>query len=136
MKVTREGDYGLRAIIFLAGLNGQSASAADISRRQNVPQKFLARIMPKLVRKGVVVSIPGSKGGYRLSRRPEQITFLEVLEAIEGPIILNRCLGSNCECLHEHLCSMKNVWRNAQVKLMDYFGSITLNQLGEVSSQK
>lgn len=135
MKVTKEGDYGLRAVILLASIDGRSASASEISRQQNIPQKFLARIMPKLVRKGVVISIPGSKGGYRLSRRSDQITFLEVLEAIEGPILLNHCLGEKCECMHEHLCSMKNVWRNAQVKLMDYFGSITMNQLGERAVQ-
>ena len=135
MKVTKEGDYGLRAVILLASIDGRLASASEISRQQNIPQKFLARIMPKLGRRGLIISTPGSKGGYRPPRRSDQITFLEVLEAIEGPILLNHCLGESCECLHEHLCSMKNIWKNAQVKLMDYFGSITMNQLGERTVQ-
>ncbi|MBI1909207.1 MAG: Rrf2 family transcriptional regulator [Deltaproteobacteria bacterium] len=131
MRVTREGDYGLRAVVYLATTAGRTVSAAEISKKQEIPPKFLVRIMPKLVRKGVVVSVYGSKGGYRLSRQPAQISFLEVLEAIEGPLVMNECLGEKCDCLHEHLCTMKNVWKNAQVKLMDYLGSVTFDQLRE-----
>lgn len=132
MQVTKEGDYALRAVIYLASVGERICSASEVSRAQGVPPKFLARIMPKLVKKKIVRSLPGSKGGYQLARAADQISFLEVLSAIEGPMLMNDCLSeATCDCQHETLCSMKQVWQRAQGILTDYFQSITLDQIIE-----
>ena len=132
MQVTKEGDYALRAVIYLASATGRTASANEISAAQKIPPKFLARIMPKLVRQGLISSTPGSKGGYKLAREASQLSFLQVLEAIEGPLRLNVCLEADYgDCEHETLCSMKSVWSEAQERLAHYFAAITFDQLTE-----
>lgn len=132
MQVTKEGDYALRAMIYLASTDGRTASANEISAAQKIPPKFLARIMPKLVRHDLVSSTPGSKGGYQLARAASKLNFLQVLEAIEGPLSLNVCLEADyADCEHETLCSMKSVWSEAQNRLSDYFAHVTFDQLTE-----
>lgn len=132
MQVTKEGDYALRAVIYVASCDGKTCCTGEISEAQKIPAKFLARIMPKLVRTGIIQSLPGSKGGYRLARKAKSITFLEVLEAISGPLKLNECLEADfTDCEHEELCAMKQVWETAQEKLNEYFTSVTLDQLNE-----
>ncbi len=131
MQLTREGDYGLRAMAYLASQsNGDVISASVISKKQSIPPKFLARIMPKLVKKNIIISIPGSKGGYKLSRPPENINFLEVYEALEGSLALNICLlEPHAECQLEEKCSIRPVWRGCQNLVKDYFGNITFDKL-------
>ena len=130
MQVTREGDYALRAVIYLAASHPRVCSAGEVSREQKIPAKFLARIMLKLVKQGVISSLPGSKGGYRLERAPQEITFLSVLEAVEGPLVLNSCLDEDTEdCENSELCSMKAVWQHAQDLVGDYFLKVTMDQL-------
>jgi Rrf2 family protein len=139
MQVTKEGDYALRAVIYLASADGRTCSANEVSEKQCVPQKFLARIMPKLVKQKIISSLPGSKGGYRLARSAADISFLEVLEAIEGEMNINACLQEDfVDCDHESLCSMKQVWSDAQEQLKNYFSSVTFDQLTEppCASQK
>ncbi|MDO8644120.1 MAG: Rrf2 family transcriptional regulator [bacterium] len=131
MRVSREGDYGLRAITYLSSRLDKTIPTSEISREQGIPIKFLARIMPKLVRHKIVTSIPGSKGGYRLARPPKQVSFLEVLEAVEGPIAINRCLEESCDCERTEVCSMKNIWRTAQTKMKEYFGEVHFDQIKE-----
>ena len=132
MQVTKEGDYALRAVIYLSMAEPRTCAAREVSEEQNVPPKFLARIMPKLVKKGIIVSLPGSKGGYRLARPAREINFLEVLEAIEGPLRLNVCLGEDLsDCEHESLCGMQLVWKSAQDKVTDYFSHVTFDKLTE-----
>lgn len=132
MQITKEGDYALRAVIFLASAEGRTCSASEVSREQKVPAKFLARIMPKLVKQGIIASLPGSKGGYQLARSAKTITFLEVLEAIEGPLRINVCLDEDfSDCEHESVCTMQRVWSEAQQRLIDYFSQVTFDQLTE-----
>ena len=132
MQVTREGDYALRAAIYLAVMHPRICSASEVSREQKIPIKFLARIMLKLVKQGVIKSLPGSKGGYRLSRAPKEIAFLTILEAVEGPLLLNSCLDEDFDdCDHEDICSMKLVWKRTQDLVASYLSKVTLDQLTE-----
>ena len=132
MQVTKEGDYALRAVIYLASAQPRTCSASEVSREQRVPPKFLARIMPKLVKRGIIKSMPGSKGGYQLARPAKQIAFLEVLEAIEGPLRINICLDQDfSDCEYDALCGMKQVWQHAQDLMADYFAQVTFDQLIE-----
>jgi Rrf2 family protein len=82
----------------------------DISEAMMVPKSFLAKILQKLVRAGIVRSFRGVKGGFRLGRAPSEINLLEVIEAIDGPIETNRCVLDPGSCELNRLCPVHPVW--------------------------
>ena len=92
MEISRRADYAMRVILDLAMLPpGMRARARDIARRQAIPYAFLQKIIRDLCTAGFIEASRGRRGGVRLVRPAESITLLEVLEAMEGPIRLNRC---------------------------------------------
>lgn len=93
MIINQATDYGFRAVVFLAGQpQGAMVEAQVIAREVVIPMRFLLKIMPSLIKAGIVRSQRGAGGGYALARSPREISLLDILEAIEGPIRLNRCL--------------------------------------------
>ena len=92
MRIPRRVDYGLRALIYLSVQDpGKCCSITAIAKQQQgVPKKFLEKIIQDLVRCGLIKSQRGACGGYTLARSPEQISFYDVIEAIEGPIAVKR----------------------------------------------
>ncbi|MEA2031897.1 MAG: Rrf2 family transcriptional regulator [candidate division Zixibacteria bacterium] len=101
MKMSRKSDYALRAIWHLTNLPKRKlASINIISDGQSIPREFLAKILKDLTRAGILVSFQGAQGGYRLAKPPREITFLDVIEAIDGPVHLSPCTeeDNNCEC--------------------------------------
>lgn len=93
MNINLATDYGFRAVLFLAQQPDREVVEAQIiAQSQVIPMRFLLKIMPCLTKAGIVRSQRGVKGGYALARHPRDITLLDVLEAVEGPIRLNRCL--------------------------------------------
>jgi Rrf2 family protein len=85
MQIPRRVDYGLRAVIYLSVRGEKCCSITEIAKQQEVPQKFLEKIIQDLMRCGLIKSKRGACGGYTLARSPEQISFYDVIEAIEGP---------------------------------------------------
>jgi Rrf2 family protein len=99
MNINQATDYGFRAVLYLAMQpEGAVVEAQIIANNQVVPMRFLLKIMPSLIKAGIVRSQRGVGGGYALARQPRDITLLDVLEAIEGPIYLNRCLMDDDLC--------------------------------------
>ena len=130
MQVSKAGDYALRAVIFLSRqAPGRLATIGEIARAQQIPQAFLAKLMPMLIRGGVVNSVQGPKGGYRLARRPAEISFLDVLQAIEGPISLVTCQDDGGCCDFEPFCTMNEVFAEAQRRLAEFFRTTTFADL-------
>jgi len=96
MHMTRETDYAL-AILRCLAVRGERTDAASIASSVSVPPRFTLKILRKLVLKGLVKSYKGSRGGYVLAQPPEKITFRDAIEAIDGPIAVNRCIsGFSC----------------------------------------
>jgi Rrf2 family protein len=86
MRMPRRADYGLRAVLYLSvQYPRKCCSITEIAKQQGVPKKFLAKIIEDLIRCGLVKSKRGECRGYTLARSPEQISFYDVIEAIEGP---------------------------------------------------
>src|SRR5262249_19704280 len=112
MQVSRRVDYALRAAIHLArqAPENRAASVAEISASEAVPKKFLEKILQDLIHAGLVVSRRGAHGGYTLARAASHISFKEVLEAVEGPITLNVCVGDRSLCSVSPTCGMHHVW--------------------------
>jgi len=130
MQISRKIDYALRAVIHLARRDDRRpSSVAEIALQEGVPKKFLEKIIQDLIHHGLVRSTRGAQGGYTLARAPEMITFKNVIEAIEGPVSINVCVGENGdghECAKFPNCGMLWVWKEAQRRMMDLFASTTL----------
>jgi Rrf2 family cysteine metabolism transcriptional repressor len=90
VKISSKGDYGLRALVDLGQHfdTGLPVQVKDIARRQAMPEEYLGQLMVSLRRAGLVHSVRGAAGGYRLARPPAEITVAEVLETLEGPLAL------------------------------------------------
>src|SRR3972149_11472278 len=113
MQLSRKADYALRAIRYISNLpKGKLGSINAIAEAESVPREFLAKILKDLTRSGILMSFQGVTGGYRLSRQPREVSFLNVIEAIEGPIHINLCTetGPNCGCDRVNTCQMRAFW--------------------------
>lgn len=130
MQVSRKIDYALRAVIYLTiRSDRRPCSVAEIAAREGVPKKFLEKIIQDLIHSGLVRSTRGAQGGYTLAREPEGVTFKDVIEAIEGPVSVNVCVGTGGEgheCTLFPHCGMLWVWQEAQKRVMDLFANTTL----------
>ena len=130
MQVSRKVDYALRAAIYLAYQSDRRpCSVSEIAACEGIPKKFLEKIIQDLIHHGLVRSTRGAQGGYALARPPEQVTFKQVIEAIEGPVSLNVCVGDageTSDCTQYPRCAMLWVWREAQKRVMDVFATTTL----------
>jgi Rrf2 family protein len=120
MQITRQADYAVRAVLYLAQLGPeQRAATSQIAQEQQIPPSFLAKIVSQLSVAGLLQTSRGARGGVSLARTPDEISLLEVVEAIDGPILLNECAGSNGVCTFGDSCPMKPVWCDAQAELVE-----------------
>jgi len=112
MQLSRKADYALRAVRHLSSLpKGKLGSINSIAAAETIPREFLAKILKDLTRSGILVSFQGVTGGYRLAQTPKDISFLDVIEAIEGPVHINLCTeGETCPCEHANQCNMREFW--------------------------
>lgn len=130
MQVSRKVDYALRATIHLARQEaGRASSVTEISTFEGIPRKFLEKILQDLIHSGIVVSRRGAHGGYTLARGAADISFKDVMEAVEGPIALNLCVGEHNLCSISPTCGMHRVWAEGQRRLIDLFGATHLADL-------
>jgi Rrf2 family protein len=127
MQVSRKIDYALRAVIHLADEDAERAcSVAEIAARERIPRQFLEKIVQELIHKGLVRSRRGPHGGYVLARPAEQVTFKDVIEAVEGPISLNVCVGEHPDCFLLGTCGMQRIWQEGQRRVLELFEKTTI----------
>src|SRR5512147_203720 len=127
MQITRQADYAVRAVHYLAGLGAdQRAATSQIAQEQRIPPSFLAKIVSQLSVAGLLQTSRGARGGVSLARSPEEISLLEVVEAIDGPIYLNECVADRgANCIFGEDCPMRPVWCEAQANLVETLKSTT-----------
>jgi len=132
MQVTREGDYGIRSVLYLARQPYKKVSFVnEISEEYKIPRSFLAKILQKLVKAKIVRSYRGVKGGFSLSRPAKEITALDVLEAIEGKLSLNICLLDKRKCSFSKHCPTHSLWANVQSKVVDTLKKTNFDELAK-----
>jgi Rrf2 family protein len=131
LQVSRKVDYALRAVIHLANqeAHGRACTVADIAARERIPRQFLEKIVQQLIHKGLVRSRRGPHGGYVMGRAADQVTFKDVIEAVEGPISLNVCVGEHPDCFLLGACGMNRVWAEGQRRVMDLFENTTIAEV-------
>ncbi len=133
MNVGRRVDYALRALCYLAAQDDcRVVTCTEIQARQGVPVHYLSKILRSLVAAGLLESVPGARGGFRLGRPPERISVREVYECIEGQLSLIDCVDRRDEfCCFASVCAQREVWRGAQQVLLDYLDGITVRQIAD-----
>lgn len=129
MKITQAGEYALLALIHLAKQpDGQLVMIDDISKNERIPKGFLAKILQSLAKAGLIRSRQGARGGFALSRTPENISVLEVIEVIEGKIAFQRCLEEG-GCERADSCTLCAVFSEAQNRVTEVFSEMTVRDL-------
>lgn len=101
MRITQEADYALRIACMLAQSGEDRESAADIAEQTSVSARFTLKILHKLVGGGLVRSFKGSNGGYTLALPAEQISLRDIIELIDGPLAISRCIDDSHQCSRE-----------------------------------
>ena len=129
-----KGRYGLRALIDLALYSeNETVSIQSIARRQNISDSYLEQLMRKLRSAGLIVSVRGAQGGYKLARPANEISVGDVLRALEGSLEAVTCGGEDNSCQGADLCVTKFVWERINSSIRDTVDSIKLSQLVEES---
>lgn len=125
---SKRTDYGLMALAYLAGqAAGEATTAKSIANEYGIPSELLAKTMQQLARSGLVESRNGPKGGYVLSRQPESITIADVIQTIEGPIVMANCqLGAATVCDQYLKCPIFQPMERVQQKVVELLRSMTL----------
>ncbi len=130
LQISRKIEYGLRAMIYLASVpSDRTVTFREVAREMDVPEEFLAKILKTLVSRGLLVSTRGARGGYRLSRASHEISFLQVIEAVEGPVSVNVCQDSHDACKLSKACTMYGVWKLGQERMLEVYRGTTLDKL-------
>ena len=133
MHITLEADYAVRMVELLAAMQTR-LDAGKIAEETNVPQRFCLKILRNLVAAGIVKSYKGSRGGYELAASPEQITLRQVIEAVEGPYQISRCVGKEHDCAgscsREFVCDCRfqKVYRDISQMVREKLDSVTFAQ--------
>src|SRR5690606_33667379 len=126
MLLSTKGDYGVRALIDLAKHAGEGpVQRAEIARRRRIPESYLDHLLAQLRRDGFVRSTRGPGGGHQLSREPEEICLLEVLESLEGSLAPMPCIEDHRQ-EHEAICGQDWVWREIYASMRERLQQVTL----------
>ena len=136
MKISTKGRYGLRIMLVIAlnGTDGSCVSIRDIAEREQLSDKYLEQIITSLSKAGLVSSIRGAKGGYRLTRQPDEITVEDILIATEGTLAPMECAENSHSCDKYCDCVMTFVWQEMYDAVAKAARRITLQNIVDRSS--
>ena len=128
LKLTKKADYGLIAMRHLAEHTAEgSFSAADLAGMYGIPQQALAKILQKLARAGLLASQHGINGGYVLARDARQISALEVIKAIDGPLFITSCSSDKRgDCDQTDRCTVREPLRRVGESIQEVLGRLTI----------
>jgi Rrf2 family protein len=130
MQLTRAADYGVRVMIHLASLSGhQRARLPDLARATGAPESFLSKVLQALCRAAFIVSQRGQAGGFEILPAGRQASISAVIEAVDGPICLNLCMGSEANCKRSSFCPAHPVWTRAQQAMMAVLNEASVTEL-------
>ena len=134
LKLTKKADYGLIALKHLAVNGPESSSAKEIADTYGIPVALLSKILQKLAKQGFLVSEHGTNGGYRLAREAKEITALEVIRTIDGPIFLTACFTEHGYCCHTDKCIVRDPLQKVHEGILRLLASITIADMSLDSS--
>lgn len=136
-RLSRAAEYAIRGMLHLSSKPDLEATGIEeVSKAQDVPSAYLAKLFQLLAKKGYVRSFRGAGGGFALAKNPKDITLLEIIETLEGRIFLNDCLIREGYCPKDNVCPVHDVWRKAQKKFLEHLNNCTFEQLAANAIKK
>jgi Rrf2 family protein len=130
LKISKKADYGMMALMHLAQHQDRGAwSAREIAERYSIPLELMAKILQKLVQRGLLVSHHGTNGGYSLARSADAISAADVISAIEGPLSLTSCLSDEGFCVQFEKCNLKSPLQHLNDTVVQLLSRITIAEM-------
>jgi len=130
MRLTRAGEYAVRCVLYLASKGaGTIGNRKQIAAEMDIPEQFLGKIAQQLARAGFLEIVQGARGGLKLLVAPENLTLLDVVEAVIGEIFLNDCVIRPESCQRSQACSVHQIWEKARSQLRDTLREATFASL-------
>lgn len=137
MIYSRSAEYAIRAFVYLAQVpEGKYAMVKNIAEQSEIPTHFLAKILQQLARKGFLRSSKGPTGGFALRKSPDDITLLEIVDAIDGLAEYERCPSGMTECNDEAPCGMHESWKELRSRIIGYLEGTTISDVARSLQQK
>ena len=133
LKLSKKTEYALMAVKFIAKkTNGNSATAKEISEGYNIPYDLLSKVLQQLTKKKVIMSFLGIKGGYSLSKDPDNLTLIDIIRAVEPNYQITECMQSGSsekDCTHFDCCMIRDPLAKVQKEIDKLFRSVTIHQI-------
>ena len=130
MKISTKGRYGLRILLDLALHAKESPrQMKEIAQSQQISEKYISRLILSLNKAGLIISLRGAKGGLQLAKPPKEITLLDIIETMEGPLCIVECVTDKAFCKKSGDCSACKVWSALNKKIKKQMQEVTLKDL-------
>lgn len=130
-RITKLADYGMVILSQLALETEQSFQASEIVRKTGINKPTVSKILKELTKKGLLHSERGVSGGYRFARSPDEITVVDIIQALEGPIALTACSLSDDSCALSSLCAIRSPWIHINRVILSTLNQISLSDLAK-----
>lgn len=135
MKLSTRGKYGLYAMFYLANHAGEGPQTLQSISTVGVPKQYLEQILGNLRRAGLVSTVRGAQGGYQIAASPENISLLNIIDAVEGPIELSDCTSADNACTHAGTCPVRRVWQRVTDSINRELDSVRLSEMLPASAE-
>lgn len=130
MKITRQADYAVRVVLYHSVRPHNCVVTVDeVSRIKQIPRSFAAKIYQRLCKAGITKSLRGASGGFVLALSPEDISLLDVVEAIDGKVDINLCAVDEMSCSFSHTCSVHPIWVDLRKDMVDRMDQVKFSFL-------
>lgn len=132
LRLSKKADYALMAMRHLAGADKDaSVSAREIAEHYGIPAELLAKVLQRLVRARLLVSVQGTRGGYRLAGDPQRLTVADVIQAIDGPVAVTACSPHDQGCEQYERCEIRDPLWKIKSRIVDALATVSLAELAE-----
>jgi Rrf2 family protein len=130
LRLSKKADYALMAMKHLA-LRGErgASSAREIAEQYGIPIELMAKVLQRLVRRGLLLSQQGTRGGYQLARVPGEISVADVIQAIEGPVTVTACSTDDGQCDQYSKCNVRDPLFKVRARILSALGECTIAEL-------
>src|SRR6202166_2009537 len=136
LKLSKKADYALIAVRHLATHRGAPAqSASDIADAYGISAPLLAKVLQRLAKHGLVTARHGSSGGYQLARHPKEISALDVISAVDGPLMITSCVTSHGNCDQSNACTVREPLRKVNESIVQVLRAVSISQMTEDSPE-
>lgn len=131
MKITKETDYAIICVLYLAVRRFDYVTVAEIADSYNIPKAFLSKIFQKLTKADLIYSRQGKKGGFKLTGQPKNISLMDIYNAIHGSLAINVCLDQKDVCERMAFCGIKSIWNEINQVIIDRLKGTTFADLAQ-----